>query len=120
MAHPHEFNDEEIDPAGAPRQERDPVCGMTVDPASALRLAEQGRDHYFCSPHCLNRFSADPGRYLSGPKKADRETAAKRSGGEADPRRPIETAPSDAIYTCPKHPENRHTGPRTCPICRLA
>jgi uncharacterized protein len=35
----------------------DPVCGMTVDRSRALRLDEHGRTHYFCSPHCRDRFS---------------------------------------------------------------
>jgi YHS domain-containing protein len=33
----------------------DPVCGMTVDPATAARQAVHGgRTYYFCSTHCLH------------------------------------------------------------------
>jgi uncharacterized membrane protein YraQ (UPF0718 family)/YHS domain-containing protein len=43
----------------------DPVCGMTVDPASASQRYEHaGQTYYFCSPGCRSAFAADPGRYL--------------------------------------------------------
>lgn len=36
----------------------DPVCGMTVKPETAAGSFEyDGRTHYFCSTHCLNKFS---------------------------------------------------------------
>ena len=42
----------------------DPVCGMTVDPATAaVTLEHEGRAHYFCSQQCAAGFSADPGTY---------------------------------------------------------
>jgi xanthine dehydrogenase accessory factor len=35
----------------------DPVCGMTVDPASSPhRLEHEGRTHWFCSAACLDAF----------------------------------------------------------------
>ena len=36
----------------------DPVCGMTVDTGSALRLEHGGRTHFFCSEHCRATFAA--------------------------------------------------------------
>jgi uncharacterized membrane protein YraQ (UPF0718 family)/YHS domain-containing protein len=39
----------------------DPVCGMHVDRAKAMRLEHGGTTHYFCSEHCLRRFEADTG-----------------------------------------------------------
>ena len=43
----------------------DPVCGMTIDPATAAASAEhEGRTYYFCSAHCHQSFLRDPGRYL--------------------------------------------------------
>ncbi len=36
----------------------DPVCGMTVDKGSALRLEHDGRTHFFCSEHCRATFVA--------------------------------------------------------------
>src|SRR5438046_1731169 len=39
----------------------DPVCGMTVDPATAAgKFDYEGQTYYFCSAHCLRKFSADP------------------------------------------------------------
>lgn len=45
----------------------DPVCGMTVNPATASRTSQyEGTTHYFCAPACKKAFDADPTRYLSG------------------------------------------------------
>jgi P-type Cu+ transporter len=39
----------------------DPVCGMTVDPATATaHESHGGQEYYFCSPGCRDRFIADP------------------------------------------------------------
>jgi xanthine dehydrogenase accessory factor len=41
----------------------DPVCGMTVDIASALhRLERDGKTYYFCCAGCRTSFAADPAR----------------------------------------------------------
>jgi Cu+-exporting ATPase len=81
---------------------KDPVCGMTVDPATAKHRSEHGgRTYYFCSAGCRAKFEADPVRYL------------------APPSAPVEPAPG-AIYTCPMHPEIRQVGPGACPICGMA
>ena len=42
----------------------DPVCGMKVDRAKAVRKEVAGETFYFCSEHCLHAFEADPSRYL--------------------------------------------------------
>jgi uncharacterized membrane protein YraQ (UPF0718 family)/YHS domain-containing protein len=36
----------------------DPVCGMKVDRAKALRAEIDGETHFFCSEHCLHSFEA--------------------------------------------------------------
>jgi Cu+-exporting ATPase len=83
----------------------DPVCGMTVDPArSRHRYRHDGRDNVFCCASCLNKFAADPRRYL------DTQPAAV----------PAAPAPAGTIYTCPMHPQIRQVGPGTCPICGMA
>lgn len=42
----------------------DPVCGMTVDPASAAASVEHaGRMYHFCSKHCAATFTAKPANY---------------------------------------------------------
>ncbi|MDZ4733019.1 MAG: heavy metal translocating P-type ATPase [Nitrospirota bacterium] len=43
----------------------DPICGMTVDPATAAGSHDhQGQRYYFCGLSCLERFKADPDRAL--------------------------------------------------------
>jgi xanthine dehydrogenase accessory factor len=60
-------------PAPAEREERDPVCGMTVAVAGARHTAEhQGRTRYFCNPRCREKFLAAPDRYLAEPAAAGR------------------------------------------------
>ena len=41
----------------------DPVCGMKVDRAKAVRKDFAGQSYYFCSEHCLHAFEADPRQY---------------------------------------------------------
>jgi Uncharacterized conserved protein len=44
----------------------DPVCGMSVDPATAAASVEhEGRTYYFCGKGCAKSFSADPGKYTN-------------------------------------------------------
>ena len=83
---------------------RDPVCGMTVDPATAKHHARvDGQDYYFCSAHCKNRFEAEPAKFATP--------------GIAPTNR---TAPSGAVYTCPMHPQIRQWMPGNCPLCGMA
>jgi Cu+-exporting ATPase len=40
---------------------RDPVCGMTVDPATSKhRFDYHGETLHFCSASCRTKFAADP------------------------------------------------------------
>jgi P-type Cu+ transporter len=81
----------------------DPVCGMSVDPATAQhQRAHRGRTFWFCSGGCARKFEAAPDDYLSGERPRTTE------------------APADAIYTCPMHPEIEQVGPGDCPICGMA
>jgi len=43
----------------------DPVCGMTVDPATSKHRSEHGGETiHFCSASCKAKFDADPAKYL--------------------------------------------------------
>lgn len=45
--------------------ERDPVCGMQVDPAKAAGSSQyNGVTYYFCSPGCKQKFDRDPKQYV--------------------------------------------------------
>jgi YHS domain-containing protein len=57
---------------------RDPVCGMTVDRARALRETAAGATVFFCSEDCRSRYRAD--------RSSRQRSAHERAGG----RRPDE------------------------------
>src|ERR1700732_1764358 len=45
--------------------ERDPVCGMNVDPnKAAAKVEHAGKTYYFCAPGCAKRFQQTPSEYL--------------------------------------------------------
>jgi len=53
--------------------EKDPVCGMLVDPERAAgQHVHDGRTYYFCSAACLAKFEQAPQRYLD-PGKPEAE-----------------------------------------------
>jgi YHS domain-containing protein len=39
---------------------KDPICGMTVDEATALHAERDGKTFYFCSDHCRHKFLSSP------------------------------------------------------------
>ncbi|WP_118132804.1 heavy metal translocating P-type ATPase [Oceanicella sp. SM1341] len=131
----------------APAVIRDPVCGMTVDPARGKPVAShEGRDFHFCSQGCHDKFVAEPEKYLTAKDPVcgmtvDRASArwmSKHEGQrfyfcsarcqekfEAEPEawlgdRPAPQAPAGAQWTCPMHPEIVQDGPGDCPLCGMA
>ena len=91
----------------------DPVCGMTVAPATAAgSTAHDGTTYHFCSRHCLAKFEADPAKYTA--------PSAKPEGGGKVPPVPPEPVAGGAKWTCPMHPEVVRDGPGTCPKCGMA
>lgn len=50
----------------APGTAIDPVCGMTVQTATAKSAVKNGRVYYFCSSDCRERFEAAPGAHQAG------------------------------------------------------
>jgi Cu+-exporting ATPase len=82
--------------------EVDPVCGMTVAPERAAGHFEyRGHTYYFCGKGCLERFKADPEKYLGPPV-------------------PPPLPAAGTTYTCPMHPEIVRDAPGACPICGMA
>ena len=108
-----------------PTIERDPVCGMNVNPQTAKHsFSQAGKTYYFCCPSCLEKFKADPPKYLN--------TSTKPSGlvtlgfpqpaGSHHPAQ-VNNATSSAptaVYVCPMCPEVRQTKPGACPSCGMA
>ena len=93
---------------------KDPVCGMTVDPATAKggTVEHEGQTYAFCSIKCREKFLADPARYAG----------AQRSHEPPVPPAPaaVPRASAAAAYTCPMHPEVRSDKPGSCPKCGMA
>src|SRR5579862_1912915 len=82
-------------------RENDPVCGMSVDPATAPHhAAHRGRHYFFCGDCCKERFIAEPAKFLA-PK-------------------PGSKTPGASLWTCPMHPEIAQPGPGSCPLCGMA
>ncbi len=88
--------------------ETDPVCGMTVQPASAAGSHEyQGKTYYFCATSCLTKFRADPIYYLTPPEQRAPRVTPVTAGGVVE-------------YVCPMDPEVLETKPGACRICGMA
>jgi Cu+-exporting ATPase len=110
-------------------REKDPVCGMSVDPQKAARALQHGdKKFYFCSVRCAERFSADPEKFLSAPGTAGMPAQAhtpvvKDNSSPANKSStPVATIGSNETvrYTCPMHPEVVQLGPGACPKCGMA
>jgi Cu+-exporting ATPase len=90
----------------------DPVCGMSVEPESAAgSYRHEGQTYYFCSKSCLEKFQAEPAKFINQPESAP--TAPSRSA-------PQSVTDAGDEYTCPMHPEVRNAGPGSCPKCGMA
>src|SRR5712691_12837778 len=98
--------------------EKDPVCGMQVDPARAAATLEHGgKTYYFCCRACQEKFRANPGKYLT-PKPLMGIAPAPMATVQISPARahvpsapaPVQLATAPAAagqreYTCPMDPE---------------
>ena len=117
----------------------DPICGMTVDEATALRAERDGQTFYFCCEHCRKKFLAQ-----SAPDKSEGDCC----GGKAKPDpKPVVEKPSccsgkssdaghshahhehgaaavkpsgAAKYFCPMCPGVESDQPGDCPKCGMA
>jgi Cu+-exporting ATPase len=86
----------------------DPVCGMTVQQATAAGSYEyQGKTYYFCAASCLTKFRAEPNYYLTPPEQRAPRVTPVPSGGVVE-------------YICPMDPEVLETKPGACRICGMA
>ncbi|MGH9555239.1 MAG: heavy metal translocating P-type ATPase [Terriglobales bacterium] len=107
--------------ANAPTGELDPVCGMTVDPAHARGTVEHaGKTYYFCSPHCVEKFRAEPERFLNAPRPAAHGNMIAIVPAVAQAAPMEGPGATEVLYTCPMHPEVREAANRPCPKCGMA
>lgn len=126
--------------------QKDPVCGMTVDPARAkARIDHAGKTYFFCSEGCGIKFRADPEEYLNASAATPMHHAtivqlggvnpATKPGGAnegtmlvAPPASHAESPRNDAHtpgsgtgthYICPMDPEVSQDHPGACPKCGM-
>ena len=127
---------------------RDPLCGMTVDPAAGKPRTEyDGHTYHFCSASCRDKFVKAPQEFITAidpvcGMSVERATAANftRHEGkgfyfcssgckgkfEAEPGKYLGDRPAPAPmpkgtqYTCPMHPAIVRDKPGSCPICGMA
>ncbi len=86
----------------------DPVCGMTVQPATAAGSYQyQGKTYHFCATNCLTKFRTDPSYYLTPPEQRAPRVVQAPTGGVVE-------------YICPMDPEILETQPGVCRICGMA
>tara|TARA_R110002110_G_scaffold138271_11_gene323946 strand:+ start:2620 stop:5064 length:2445 start_codon:yes stop_codon:yes gene_type:complete len=127
---------------------RDPVCGMSVDPAAGKPTHQHdGHDYHFCAQRCHDRFVENPDDFIEAEDpvcgmtvfRATARHMAKHEGGrfyfcssrcqtrfEDTPddylgdRPEPEPMPAGTKYTCPMDPEIIRDEPADCPICGMA
>ncbi|HWF03045.1 MAG TPA: heavy metal translocating P-type ATPase [Candidatus Angelobacter sp.] len=106
---------------------KDPVCNMDVDPAKARGSSEyKGKTYYFCSQSCVQKFSADPEKYLSPSLPQSQivqiggimPVGLVPSASKAALPQPSQSK-GQITFVCPMDPEVRETKPGACPKCGM-
>ena len=64
--HHHGRSSRSGDGGQPPARATDPICGMTVETASAKSSFYQGQAYYFCSTACRDKFEASPQAFAKG------------------------------------------------------
>src|SRR6266542_1098288 len=89
----------------------DPVCGMTVNSASAQAKVDQaGKTYYFCCAGCARKFESAPGQYLK-PKPAGLVTLGAPGQRSA-------MAPTDLVVIGPTQPKTGELA--RDPVCGMS
>ncbi len=113
---------------------RDPICGMSVDEATALRAECDGEIFHFCSDHCRKRFLAEiaptPGGDCCAGKGVHENPVGHEPGccvekhsccgGKRDASARSHEPASAAKYFCPMCPGVGSDKPGDCPKCGMA
>ncbi len=103
--------------------DRDPVCGMNVNPAEAKHTHQHaGKVYYFCCSNCAEKFQANPAKYLnksSALVPPHGMSASIRGATGAVVCGPKSEASPETFYVCPMCPEVRETKPVPCPSCGM-
>src|ERR1700730_15576065 len=131
----------------ATEPQRDPVCGMGVNPATAKHSHwHAGKDFFFCCARCAAKFRADPEKYLRHSAPIQSSGQVMPSAGGSSPHINSSPAVNDsttfpqwverpvhgpvhgkdhstsgfAAYVCPMCPEVRQDKPGACPSCGMS
>jgi Cu+-exporting ATPase len=124
---------------------KDPVCGMEINPKTALGSYEyEGETYFFCNERCLEKFKAEPAKYLTevatttheksktqqfeekvyvcpmDPEVRQKESGSCSKCGMLLEPITISASKTRIEYTCPMHPEIVRNEPGFCPICGMA
>lgn len=98
----------------------DPVCGMKVDPTTAIhRLEHEEAVYVFCSARCAETFANNPSQYL----EEARENERSHHGPHGHASAALAEGDSQAAageYTCPMCPGVISDKPAACPKCGMA
>ncbi len=100
---------------------------MDVNPATAKHVYKlRGKNYYFCCASCLEKFKADPEKYLSATPPArgsglvmlgaPAPTSASAHSHQSPPR----ASTNRPAYVCPMCSEVRENQPGACPSCGMA
>jgi len=94
---------------------------MKVAADSPHHAMHGGKHFAFCSASCRTKFLADPVRYANAATPGETSHHHEHHHhGHAVATPEASKTPSDAIYTCPMHPEIRHLGPGATGLCGMA
>lgn len=102
-------------PAAGAKLVQDPVCGMSVDPATATQVVEFGGDTYhFCSSRCRSAFEKNPARYTARAMQVEPSGRVVRplmmhaaQGGSMEDRHQSAIDPVCGMSVDPHHAEYR-------------
>jgi len=103
---------------------KDVVCGMDISTDTKFHTQKGDETYYFCSTSCQEKFDKNPESYME--KEIDESCPSCKPIFTPEPHVHHHThsettsESSDAMYTCPMHPEIQQIGPGTCPKCGMA
>src|SRR6516165_2025993 len=96
----HQVDVAHSDPADA--RVTDPVCGMTFARADAAGKSDfNGQTYFFCWQHCMERFQADPSRFVA----SRHDSHGVEEMRDRNVSKAASTTRTEIEYTCPMHPE---------------
>jgi len=112
---------------------------MNVNPETAKHVHEHGgKKFYFCCAHCVEKFKADPQKYLNKPATGlvtlGVSSATRPSAMSSRAEHPVRDRGADTmsrdlvsdsgseqtVYVCPMCPEVHESKPGACPSCGMA